>query len=228
MNCEQFQDIYQDLARNEWLDPVTLKDALEHADSCGACDDLLQEAESLSASLRSLAAVDSSRQAGPQVEKDVLIAFAAHESAANRRSNLRMATVASLACVAAAALFALLLLHHKPSPGPQGARPSSPAANTSNGRQEASLDEGGAPAIAQGDALSAFEEEDDAAGSFVPLTRTFDRTSLDGDAVVRVVMSPTALQQFGLVAGRSSEKQVLADMVVTSDGTPQAIRLVGK
>jgi len=87
----------------------------------------------------------------------------------------------------------------------------------------------GVSAASQGDALSAFEDEDTTAGAFVPLTRTFDPTSLDGGAVVRVVLSPTAAQEFGLSASHTDDKQqVLADMVVTSDGTPQAIRLVGK
>jgi hypothetical protein len=234
MNCEQFQDIYQDLARNEWLDVPTLKDALEHADSCSACDALLQEAEALSTSLRALSAADASRRAGPGVEENVLEAFVAARSSDNQ-SNLRLVTVASLTCIAAAALFALLLMHHKPASSPDGSRPSSPTANTSNGRQEASLDESidgstdsSVLAAAQSDALSAFEDEDEAAGSFVPLTGTFDPASLDGGAVVRVEMSPNALQQFGLSPSSNNGKQVLADMVVASDGTPQAIRLVGK
>ena len=77
------------------------------------------------------------------------------------------------------------------------------------------------------DALSAFEAEDEGAGSFVPLTKSFDPASLDGGAVVRVEMSPNALQQFGLSSTRGNGN-VLADMVVASDGTPQAIRLVAK
>lgn len=229
MNCEQFQDILQDLARNEWLDVATLKDALEHADTCTPCDDLLQEAEALTADLHALAARDAGHQAGPQIEKNVLEAFAQKRNSTPRHSNPRMASVAALTCIAALALFALLLIHRgRPASSPQGSRPSTPsapAANPTNGHQEASTSE---PGAAQTDALSAFEEEDDAAGSFVPLTKSFDRASLDGGAVVRVEMSRTALQQFGLSPGQNSDKPVLADMVVTSDGTPQAIRLVGK
>jgi hypothetical protein len=241
MNCEQFQDIYQDLARNEWLDVATIKDALEHADTCATCDDLLQEAEALSASLRSLSSFDASRQAAPQIENNVLDAFSAKKSSAFRQSNLRLMTVASLTCIAAAALFVLLLMHHKATSGPVESRPSSPTANSNNGRQEASLGESGTllndsgtPEVAQSDALSAFESEDEGAGSFVPLTKSFDPASLDGGAVVRVEMSPSALQQFGLSSNRGGlssaqgNGNVLADMVVASDGTPQAIRLVAK
>jgi hypothetical protein len=244
MNCEQFQDILQDLARNEWLDVPTLKDAFEHADNCGACDDLLQEAETLTGNLRSLAVLDSGRQASLDVEKSVLQAFARQKSSTLRQSNARLVTFASLTCVAALTLFALLLIHHKPVSSPQGSHPSSPAIPTvkaNNGVQEASLSdvgndlgndpgalEQGASGTTQGDALSAFEDEDDAAGSFVPLTGTFDPAALDGGAVVRVVLSPTALQQFGLSSTQSGNKQVLADIVVGNDGTPQAIRVVGK
>lgn len=229
MNCEQFQDILQDLARNEWLDVAAVKDALEHADTCTACDDLLQEAETLTADLHALAALEANHQAEPQVERNVLEAFAREKSSAVRQSNLRMASVAALTCVAALALFALLLMHRGiAASAPQGARPSTPstpATNPTNGRQEASATEPGAVQI---DALSAFEDEDDAAGSFVPLTKSFDPASLDGGAVVRVEMSRTALQQFGLAPGQGNGQPVLADMVVTGDGTPQAIRLVGK
>lgn len=231
MNCQQFQDVHQDLARNEWLDIATLKDAFEHADDCSACDELLQEAEVLSADLRSLATAYAGREAPAHIEKSVLEAFAQRKSSAMRQPNLRWTAVASLTCAAALALFALLLMHHRPAPSPQGSHPASPAvpsARTSNGIQEASVSDPEVSATSQGDALSAFEDEDTTAGAFVPLTRTFDPTSLDGGAVVRVVLSPTALQEFGLSASHVDDKQVLADMVVTSDGTPQAIRLVSK
>jgi hypothetical protein len=232
MNCEQFQSVVQDLARNEWLDVATTKDALEHADACSACDELLQEAEALTAGLHALAALDSSEQASGQVERKVLDAFSRKKSAALRRSNLRIATVAALSCAAALALFALLLLHRgRPWSAPQGARPaapSAPTANATNGRQQAFVVESGGLGTAPSDALSAFEEEDDAAGAFVPLTKSFDPASLDGGAVVRVEMSRTALQQFGLSPSQNNNQPVLADMVVTGDGRPQAIRLVGK
>jgi hypothetical protein len=162
----------------------------------------------------------------------VLDAFSQKRNAALRKSNLRMATVAGLTCIAALALFALLLIHRgRPVSSPEGARPSTPSAptaNATNGRQEASAIEPAALGAAQTDVLSAFEDEDDAAGSFVPLTKSFDPTTLDGGAVVRVEMSRTALQQFGLSPSQNNDKPVLADMVVTSDGTPQAIRLVDK
>jgi len=224
MNCEQFSEVLQDLARNEWLDPATLKDAFEHVDACSACDDRLQDAEALTADLRSLAAVDASREASPRVEKALLERFAEDNAIVLPQSGLRLAAVAGLLSVAALALFAVLFIRHTRQAPAEGSRPAVPAANATDGREEASDTDTGANAP---DALAAFESEDAGAGSFVPLTQTFDRTALDGGAVVRVVVPRTELQQFGLSAGQTSGSQVLADMVVASDGTPQAIRLVG-
>ena len=52
MNCEQFRAVLPDLARDvtaggrdELLDAAAVKEALEHADACPACDELLEEAE---------------------------------------------------------------------------------------------------------------------------------------------------------------------------------------
>lgn len=223
MNCEQFAEILQDLARNEWLDPATLKDAFEHADTCAACDHRFQEAEALTAELHSLATLDADREASPRIEKNLLEAFA-REKAIAAPSYLRLATVAGLMSVAALALFAILFIRHAKSTPAAGPRPA-PTTNATNGREEASATDTGAILP---DVLTAFESEDDGTGSFVPLMQPFDRAALDGGAVVRVVVPRTELQQLGLSAGQTNGPQVLADMVVASDGTPQAIRVVGK
>ena len=221
MNCLQFRQLVQDLARNEGLDVTTLNAALEHADSCSACDSLLEEAEALTADLHALAALDSSRQASARVEAAVQSAFAQHKSSALRAASVRLAAIAALTSIAALALFAVFLMR-RPKPAPV------PSANSRVGREEAALSVSGSlPGDFPSDALAPFEEGS-AAGSFVPLTETFDRTSLEGSAVVRVVVSRDSLQNFGLAAGRRTEGQVLADMVVAGDGTPQAIRLVGR
>jgi hypothetical protein len=76
-----------------------------------------------------------------------------------------------------------------------------------------------------------FGDDDKIPNSFVPLSQTFDPASVDDDTVVRVVLSRAALGHFGLhvdsVATDHEEDQVVADLVLTNDGTPQAIRVVG-
>jgi hypothetical protein len=218
MNCFQFRDVMQDLARNEGLDVATLNAALAHADTCGPCDDLLRETEALSADLRALADADFSRQPPARLEAEVLSAYALHKSSMLHAANLRLAAVAALASIAALTLFAIFLVRH-PHPAP------APSASSHNGREEAALS---VPGDTQSDALFTFEEEGGATGAFVPLTRTFDRTSLEGSAVLRVALSPASLREFGLSPDNAGGQQILADMIVASDGTPEAIRLVGK
>ena len=63
-------------------------------------------------------------------------------------------------------------------------------------------------------------------GAFVPLSETFDPSSLADASVVRVVLSRSALDSFGLHLGQAEDAQVVADLIVTNDGTPQAIHVV--
>jgi hypothetical protein len=61
----------------------------------------------------------------------------------------------------------------------------------------------------------------------VPLPYAYDPSELEGGAVVRVVLPRSALISYGLpIEGMGVSEQVTADMVVSQDGTPQAIRLV--
>jgi hypothetical protein len=66
--------------------------------------------------------------------------------------------------------------------------------------------------------------------SFEPLTEAFDASAanggIDDGMVVRVELSRAALESFGLPVDGSGDDQVLADLVVTSDGMPQAIRVL--
>ncbi len=63
----------------------------------------------------------------------------------------------------------------------------------------------------------------------MPLPYAYDPSELEGGAVVRVVLPRAALVSYGLpVEGMGVRDQVTADMVVSQDGTPQAIRLVAQ
>jgi hypothetical protein len=65
------------------------------------------------------------------------------------------------------------------------------------------------------------------ATNFVSLPYADDPGALDGATVVRVTLSRAALASFGLpVADISPNDQVPADIALSEDGVPQAIRLV--
>jgi hypothetical protein len=69
-------------------------------------------------------------------------------------------------------------------------------------------------------------DDDTATAPFVPLTEAFDPTSLDVNSIVRVSMSRLALENLGVYLDAESNEPVVADLVVSNDGTPQAIRVV--
>ena len=82
MNCESFQTMIRDLAREqngaaqlELVDASEQTKALEHAVACDACGLIWEEERSLTGSLRNLALDMNSLAAPPQLEAKVLAAF---------------------------------------------------------------------------------------------------------------------------------------------------------
>jgi hypothetical protein len=67
------------------------------------------------------------------------------------------------------------------------------------------------------------------ATAFVPLPYADDPSALEGGSVVRVTLARSALESYGLAAdGMGAGDRVTADMIVSEDGRPQAIRLVAQ
>ncbi|HEY0702031.1 MAG TPA: hypothetical protein VGD60_04620 [Candidatus Acidoferrales bacterium] len=67
------------------------------------------------------------------------------------------------------------------------------------------------------------------ATAYVPLPYADDPSALEGGSVVRVTLGRSTLESYGLpVDGLGAGDRVTADMIVSEDGTPQAIRLVSQ
>src|SRR5258708_7041254 len=75
MNCQAFDNIVSDLARNGLVEAEFSQDGLDHASECGRCADLLGNERSLSIGLRSLAATDRLIEAPESLEMSLLGAF---------------------------------------------------------------------------------------------------------------------------------------------------------
>jgi hypothetical protein len=242
MNCEQFKIVMLDLARDAGeegcegsLDAATVKDALEHADTCRACDELLEEAEAISLALRELAVQHSSDQAPARVENALLHKLELRRALAMHTASRRRLFIGSVAGAAAVALLAMTLLWHggmpvsSSLPGAAQGAVETPPGLVSERSGEATANS--TFADSQAGWLSGFGDDEQIAGSFVPLSQTFDPASVEDDTVVRVVLSRAALDSFGLhltdEAKNQADAQVVADLIVTHDGTPQAIRVVG-
>jgi hypothetical protein len=134
--------------------------------------------------------------------------------------------------VAAAALLAISLLWHSGMPASRPSQNALPAPSAAQAPANVDAGSGNSEfAESQAGWLSGFGDDEKSAGSFVPLSQTFDPASVDDDTVVRVVLSRAALDSFGLHLADDAKiqagSQVVADLIVTNDGTPQAIRVVG-
>ena len=238
MDCTTFKEIVHDLDRPGTPAARQCDSALAHAESCHTCAALLSQVEWLDFSLLKLADVTADSHASPRIEAAVLQEFRRTRNiAARRQIRWRLAALA-----AAAALFLALgftLRHHSlpssaPAPdvavqspheapqlgsSPPGdpARPASPVAN---------------PTVARRHFVAREPKDTDetaSGGSFVRLPYADESAALDGGAIVRMELPRAALASFGLpIADFGDAQRILADLVVSADGTPQAVRLVSQ
>jgi len=218
MNCAEFRNVIQALAREETTGDAALNSAFMHAESCRECDALLREAEQLTADLRSLAAQHQSEAAPARVEVALLGAFRQYHSSAFRVRKAGGWLAVSAAGLAAAVLLAVLLARE-----PAGMSPESPRAPVAIPR-ESNRTVG--PRSMWADYAMEGETEEEAAAAFIPLSASFDPSWLEGGAIVRVVLSRPALESLGMTVNAGSTGEMVADMVVSNDGTPEAIRVV--
>jgi hypothetical protein len=223
VDCTQFQNIVHEIER-PGTEGFALRDsALSHAESCSKCARLMTEAESLDAGLRAMMAAAATEKAPPSVEA-VLMAELRSKRAAYRRSRVHR-QVAALSTAAVALLAVGFGLHHwaqRPIGMPKVAGPIQ-----SPGSPRVAAISAAAGATAQDLTMEIDAGDSEYATSFVPLPYADDPSAIDDGAVVRVEMPRAALASFGLpVAAMESDGTVRADLIVSADGTPQAIRLV--
>jgi hypothetical protein len=217
MECAQFGEVVHDLERPGTLGFKMRVDALEHAESCAACGQILEDVTTLNFALDKLAMEDSDEQASPAVEVALISEFRKHRAEAVASVPSRNWRVAFLAAAAAAILAVSLGIQYLSGPKQDVAIVnSSSAATVSPANQTVVPDD----EVASTDAS-------DYATNFVALPYADDTGTLDGGTVVRVTLSRAALASFGVpVADLSATDQIPADIALSEDGVPQAIRLV--
>jgi len=241
MDCAQFEELFHDLDRPGTEGFARREAALTHAESCSRCATLVMQSEFLDVALQALSKRESGREASPLVAATLTEEFRRHKFASlGRRVRRQVAALGAAAAVLLAVGFWLHFSHSQtpptaideqpgasvaPSPAPaqvpasaNSAQPSAPAAAASPSTVPSS------PTSVQRANLEA-ESQNDAA--FIRLPYSDDPDSLENDAVVRVVLTPATLASFGLpVTGLGSGEPVQADLAVSQDGMPQAVRLV--
>lgn len=235
MNCAQFEEALHDLDRPGTQSYALRESALAHAESCGRCALLLTEAESLDFGLRKLASHDADQQAPRRLETVLLQEFRRQKASLTRRRVQWQ--LAALAAAAAVILALGLSLRSRFVPGPSTAPTANVAMDHGNLQQPATP--GSARGSAQqtaaqfgsGQQESSVAEATDSAEStaFVSLPYADDPSVLEDGAVVRVVLSRSALVSLGVpVTDMGDTTAIPADLVLSVDGTPQAIRLVSQ
>lgn len=95
MNCQNFENILADLARDIMMDAVARENALAHTRDCAPCAARLAAERALSTCLRRAFALDTTNeaeQASPRVESALLAAFRERHAAAVRTGALQNMT----------------------------------------------------------------------------------------------------------------------------------------
>jgi len=105
MNCQSFEDIIDDLAREQLIEATRRTEALQHWDECATCSGRLKAEQSLTESLRALALEMNSAGAPQRVESFLLASFNEQRLSQNapRARRWNYLSVAAAAVVLAAA-----------------------------------------------------------------------------------------------------------------------------
>ncbi len=258
MNCAEFRELLHELDRPGTPGAANFDSAMLHAEGCGDCGVLLVEEESLGFALQRIARETSRMPAAARVEAALLEEFRNANSQKVRPTSvavlpLRQKMTWQVVALGIAAVLLLVLgsviyqrnLPHAPgTPAPSVAtntlKPDAPsAASTENSSVNTSQTETanttnagtGAKTAAPANhaAAAAASEPTEYATAYVPLPYADDPSALEGGSVVRVTLARSTLEAYGLpVDGLEAGDRVTADMIVSEDGTPQAIRLVSQ
>ena len=233
MDCSQFEEFLHDLDRQGTDGFEHREIALAHAETCSRCAQLLTQAEWLDLVLRSLSTREIGQQVSPRVEAALMDEFRRRRAATSRR-RVRW-QIAALGTAAALLLALGFALRHRtgPASGPvqhpqdasalsgegkpgNAANPFSPAAAPDSSGQEEAVAE------------NQLDDSEDAT-AFVALPYADDSAARDGGAIIRVVLSRPALASLRMpVTDLGATDRIPADIVVSEDGAPQAIRLVSQ
>jgi hypothetical protein len=213
VDCAQFREMVHDMDREGTHGYELRASALDHAEACGECSALLGDVESLDFALSRMAADDAGEHAPARVEAALLNEFRKQQGtrAVPRRSFRMMA----LGIAAGFVLVLGLSLRHwiMPVNAPGGNTPSLTSAQ--NGDAYVT------------DTDTSADEDSATSTAFVALPYAADPATMEDPTIVRVTLSRSALASFGVpVADMGGADAIPADIALSEDGSPQAIRLV--
>jgi hypothetical protein len=252
MNCENFENIVNDLARAKMMDAVARERGLAHAETCQRCAERLADERALTAGLKALSASDEEKAAPDRVEAALLAAF--REQPIRERFSPRWprwALAAAAAILVAVGLIVYRTLNNAPSeksrddqvlatptpaPAPVERKVNEPvvdrklAGNKSarpGGTRWHLVPRSRAPRFLIRDEITLYARDSEVASDFFPLTYEADVAPMESGQLIRVQMLRSALVSFGLpVNVERADAPVTADLLVGEDGLARAIRFV--
>ena len=245
MDCAEFRDVLHDLDRPGTRGAAEFENAITHAESCGDCGVLLVEEESLDFAVGKVARETARMPGAARVEAALLTEFRkARPGTAVIPSRRKMQWQIAALAVAAMVLLSLGTMIYERNlrqstvtPVTNVANQAPPtlnttppmAANTSSTLTSPAAANGDAGPVAKLPAASSGAQGTEYGTDYVRLPYADDPAGLEGGSVVRVTLARSALESYGLPAeGLGAGDRVTADMLVSVDGTPEAIRLVAQ
>jgi hypothetical protein len=254
MDCAEFRDLLHELDRPGTRGASALDGAMAHAEACGDCGVLLVEEESLGFALQKIAHETARMPGALRVEAALLNEFRQVKAEVMIPARNRARWGAAALGVAAAVLLVLgaaiyqrnfahtpllAVTHVAGNPAPRAADAKVEATidtkrvtaenSTTSVTQLPSSNTPGARAVPGAKRAASEAQRVEYATAFVPLPYADDPSALEGGSVVRVTLARSVLESYGLPAdGMGTGDRVTADMIVSEDGTPQAIRLVAQ
>src|SRR5947199_3615117 len=105
MNCQRFEGLVNDVAREQIMDAALQHEALRHTDKCAPCATRLNDERALTHQLRVFASTAKSISASERVEARLLAAFAAQSFVRAQPIRLASETRYWLAAIAAVRLI---------------------------------------------------------------------------------------------------------------------------
>jgi hypothetical protein len=253
MNCQEFEKLAPELARNRLLDAATRAQGLAHAEGCERCAALLAEEQALLAGVRAVVAEIAGEEAPARVEAALLAAFRAQTASAASPTvlplpsqprwwsgwKLAAVTAGILLLIAVTAIFWRSFSSPKPqrderavlptpgsSPGSQVTAPK-PVEPLVGRNQIVAGQPEKSRKRARRQVSGDNSDEAEVVTRFFPLREGEDLAALESVRLVRVELPGSALSEVGLpVAPEAANEPVKADVVLGQDGLARAIRFV--
>lgn len=254
MNCENFENIINDLARAKMMDAVARERGLAHTETCDCCAERLADERALTAGLKALSASEEEKAAPDRVEAALLAAF--RQQPIRERVSPRWprwALAAAAMILVAIGLIAYRALNNAspekrkddqvlttPTPAPEsGERKVNEPVVDRKLAVNKSARPGGtrwhlvprprprAPRFLIRDEMTLYVRASEVTSDFFPLTYEEESAPMESGQLIRVQMPRSALVSFGLPLNvERADEPVKADLLVGEDGLARAIRFV--